>query len=97
MYTEKQSTKNMEHCPHFKSCSQNFCPLDLKLQERSGSTQDKCRWMREARKTKIKGKEFISGGKVMPNATLKYVIKRNMSTLNEASQKQWKRIHEENN
>ena len=89
---EQKIIDNLEQCSHFNSCSQNLCPLDLELNLRDGGKQDKCRWMREARRTKIKGREFISGGAVMPDAPLKFVPESNINWLNEVSQKRWREI-----
>lgn len=86
---EKQITDNLEKCPHFDRCSQNLCPLDLELHLRSGNTSDKCRWMREPKSVKLNGKEFISGGRIMRNAILKFVPESNLKWLNEISQKRW--------
>jgi len=80
-------TENLKRCPHFNKCSQNLCPLDLELNLRSGGTSDKCRWMREAKTIKIMGKEFISGGQVMPNTILNFVPGSNLKWLNQLSQK----------
>ena len=79
----------MEKCPHFNSCNQNFCPLDLKLQKRSGNKKQKCRYMREPRLVKIKSKAFVSGGKAMPDAPLNFVPECNVSWLNMASKERW--------
>ena len=95
MIIEKQITDNLEKCPHFDSCSQNLCPLDLELHLRSGNTSDKCRWMKEAKSVKLNGKEFISGGRVMPNAILKYVPESNLKWLNGISQKGWLKLKKE--
>jgi len=79
--------ENLKRCPHFAKCSQNLCPLDFELHLRSGKAQDKCRWMREPKKKKINGREFISGGRVMPDGILNFVPVRNLKWLNEDSQK----------
>lgn len=84
-----ESTLNQEICPHFSSCSQNFCPLDPDLALRSGNKQDKCRWMREPKQSKINGREFVSGGSVMPDALLKFMPESNLWSLNTSSQKRW--------
>ena len=89
MPTEEEIIKNLKKCPYFDKCSQNLCPLDLELHLRSGKSSDKCRWMRETRKVKLKGREFISGGGVMPDAILNFVLERNLKWLNRASQKRW--------
>jgi hypothetical protein len=81
--------ENVKRCPHFNKCSQNLCPLDLELNLRSGGTSDKCRWMREAKTIKLMGKEFISGGQVMPNTILNFVPGSNLKWLNGSSQKVW--------
>jgi|GEM_PF-911693 len=81
--------ENLKKCPHFDPCNQNFCPLDLELNLRSGSKQDKCRYMREAKVSKIAGREFTSGGRVMPDAPLNFVPSENLSWLNQASQARW--------
>ena len=94
MNEEDKTTENMERCSHFNSCSQNFCPLDLELALRVGKEQDKCRWMREPRKTKIQNKEFVSGGSVLPNAILNFVPEGNVGRLNESSQARWHELLE---
>ncbi|MFH0968987.1 MAG: hypothetical protein V1804_00570 [Patescibacteria group bacterium] len=81
-----------EMCPHYISCSQNFCPLDSELHLRSGSNQDKCRWMREPKQSKIKGWEFTSGGSVMPDAILKFVPESNLAWLNQSSKTRWEEL-----
>ena len=81
--------ENLERCPHFDSCSQNLCPLDLELHLRDGKEQDRCRWMREPKKAKIGNKEFISGGGVMPDGVLNFVPEGNLKWLNQNSQKRW--------
>lgn len=93
MRQEKQLIiKNLQQCPHFNSCSQNLCPLDLDLNLRNGKKQDKCRWMREPKTAKIAGREFVSGGSVMPNALLNLVSESNLKWCNEASKNQWFKI-----
>ena len=95
--TEDQIIENIERCPSFDGCSQNLCPLDYELHLRKGGERDKCRWMRNARKAKIKDKEFITGGRVMPNAELKFVPESNIEWLNEPSKKKWYEIHKRTN
>jgi hypothetical protein len=85
--SEEKIISNLEQCPHFGRCSQNLCPLDLELNLRSGREQDKCRYMRLPRRTKIKEREFITGGAVMPDTILNLVPESNLGRLNEASQK----------
>jgi hypothetical protein len=92
MPKEKEMIKNMERCLHFESCNQNFCPLDLELEFRTGGESDKCRFMRDPSKKKIGDKEFVSGGRVMPDGILNFVPQRNLKCLNEVSQKQWEKI-----
>lgn len=79
----------MENCPHFSTCSQNFCPLDPDIHLRSGKKQDWCRWMREAKTSKMDGREFVSGGRVMPDTLLNFVPSDNLGWLNEPSRKRW--------
>jgi len=92
MPTEKEKLKTLRKCPHFDRCNQNLCPLDFELSLRSGKESDKCRWMREAKKTKIGDKEFISGGTVMADAILIFVPGGNLKWLNNVSQKRWLEI-----
>jgi len=92
MPTEEEIIANLRKCPYFDRCSQNLCPLDLELHLRKGSKQDQCRWMREPKKVKIKDKEFISGGAVMPDAILNFVPEANLKWLNESSQKRWQEL-----
>jgi len=80
-----ENTLNLKRCPHFNTCSQNFCPLDSELDLRTGGKQDECRYMREPKRANIAGREFISGGAVMPDAPLKFVPQGNVERLNEAS------------
>jgi hypothetical protein len=89
MMPEEKIIENLKRCPHFEKCSQNLCPLDYELHLRSGKKQDKCRWMRETKRTKIGKRTFISGGQVMPDALLKFVPESNLKWLNEASRKRW--------
>lgn len=92
MNKEEKTIENLRRCSHFKRCSQNLCPLDLELHLRSGKEQDKCRWMREPKRKKIGKQEFISGGRVMPDAILKFVPESNLKWLNESSQKRWREL-----
>jgi hypothetical protein len=92
MPTEEKIIGNLERCSHFDGCSQNLCPLDLDLYSRTGGGEAKCRWMREPKKKKIGDKEFISGGRVMPDALLNFVPESNLKSLNESSQKRWKKL-----
>jgi len=48
--------------------------------------------MREPKKAKIKGREFVSGGTAMPDAPLNFVPKSNLKWLNEVSRKRWQEI-----
>jgi hypothetical protein len=89
---EEKVIENLKRCPYFNRCNQNLCPLDFELHLRSGNTSDKCRWMREPKKVKVKNKGFISGGGVMPDAILNFVPESNLRWLNRASQKRWKRL-----
>jgi hypothetical protein len=86
IYNQAQVIENLKKCSHYYTCSQNLCPLDLELYLRSGGNQDKCRWMREAKTSKIAGREFVSGGATIPNAILNFVPSENLRYLNEASQ-----------
>jgi hypothetical protein len=52
-FTEEKISKNLQKCPSFNTCSQNLCPLDLELRLRTGSSSNKCKWMRESQKKKI--------------------------------------------
>jgi len=92
MIPKEKIIENLKRCPHFERCSQNLCPLDFELHLRSGKEQDKCRWMREPKKKKINGREFIGGGKAMPDGILNFVPECNLKWLNEASRKRWKEI-----
>ena len=93
IYTQNQIIENLEKCPHFSTCSRNLCPLDLELHLRSGGKQDKCRWMRDAKTSKIAGREFVSGGGVMPDAPLNFVPSENIDRLNKASQERWRELN----
>jgi hypothetical protein len=110
-YSEEEISQNLQKCPSFDTCSQNFCPLDLELHLRTGGEADKCKWMREGIKYSKKGSqmrnlgkysgeplkegEFIGGGKTIPNGLLNFVPKNNVKRLNEASQKQWNKIRKQ--
>ena len=83
--------ENLMRCPSFNRCTMNLCPLDFELHFRKGPG-GKCKWMREPRRVKIKGKDIISGGSVMPDVLLAHVPKANIKKLNSISQKQAKDI-----
>ncbi len=87
---EEKVTKNMKRCPSWPRCSQNLCPFDFELHLRIGGESDKCRWMREPQRKKIKGREFISGGHAMPNGILIFVPESNFNWLNQSSKKIYK-------
>ena len=93
--TNENIIENLKRCPKFEGCSQNLCPLDFELESRSGSTQDKCRYFREAKRTRIGKREFISGGSIMPDAISKFVPESNLMRLNEASKERWHDIKKE--
>jgi len=86
------SPTGVEMCPHFNGCSQNFCPLDSDLNLRSGVKQDVCRFMREPKLVNIRGREFVSGGTVMPDTPLILVPRSNLERLNTQSQNRWKEL-----
>lgn len=94
MIEEDKTIENLKRCPHFNSCSQNFCPLDFELHLRAGKKQDECRWMREPKAVKIRDKEFISGGVVMPDTPLNFVPEDNVKRLNKSSQRRWHELKE---
>jgi hypothetical protein len=87
--SQDQIIENLRKCPSFDGCSRNFCPLDLELAERTGKQQDKCRFMRDTKSSKIDGREIVFGGRAMPDATLNFVPESNLSWLNEPSRKRW--------
>ena len=89
---EREIVENLERCPSFIRCHKNLCPLDFELELRPVNNKDKCKYMREPRKTNIKGKEFITGGTVMPDNLLEYVPKSNLNWLNNTSKQRWREI-----
>ena len=95
--TENQNNqelvKNLEKCTHFNSCSQNLCPLDYELELRYGGKANRCRYMREPKKASIAGREFMSGGAIMPDVSLKFVPQGHLKWLNEASKQRWQEIN----
>ena len=91
-YTNKELNDNLALCPSFDRCSLNLCPLDLGLDERTGSKSEQFKYMREPRKTTIKDKEFTSGGAVMPDELLRFVPKNNLRWLNNGSKQRAKEI-----
>ena len=93
---QDENLKRVEKCPYFGRCSQNLCPLDSELFLRTGSTSDKHRWPRGSKGVELNGRESISGGRVMPNAILKYVPESNLKYLNENSKRAWLRFEKEN-
>ena len=90
----RELVQNLEKCHHFDRCNQNLCPLDLELGLRYGGKQDRCRYFREPKKANIAGREFVSGGAIMPDAPLKFVPQRNSERLNEASKGRWQEINQ---
>lgn len=89
----KINIDNQERCPHFAACSRNLCVLDYELRFRTGKNSDRCRFMREPKEAKIAGKEFISGGTVMPDVLLNFVPSENIDSLNEASRERLKSLN----
>jgi len=87
-----KNVENMEKCPKFIGCSQNLCPLDSEVHLRTGGESAKCRWMRESKRVKIQNKEFISGGRVMPDTILNFVSESNLKWLNESSRKRYLKL-----
>jgi len=92
-----QSTiiQKLKRCPHFDGCNQNLCPLDLELNLRNGGGGDYCRWMRNPKRKKINGREFMSGGAVMPDGLLNLVPSANVERLNEASRTRWNELNKQ--
>ncbi len=88
-----QDYENMKKCSSFEACSRNFCPLDFELHLRTGGEADKCKWMREPIKKKINGREFMSGGSIMPNGLLILTPRANVKWLNKPSQRQWREVN----
>jgi len=84
--------ENSKKCSAFNSCNQNLCPLHLELNLCKGGKADKCRWMREPKTKNIKGREFMSGGAVMPDGLLIFVPQCNLNWLNKASQERWHQL-----
>jgi len=91
----KTNIDNPERCSHFSVCSRNLCVLDYELKFRTGKNSDRCRFMREPKKAKIAGKEFVSGGSVMPDVLLNFVPSENIDSLNEASRERLKELSSE--
>ena len=89
----KTIINNCDICSKNDRCNQNLCSLDPGLELRHGNNADKCRYMREPKRVKIKGREFISGGAVMPDALLNFVPQSNLEWLNKASQQRWHIVH----
>lgn len=93
MESNQEELLGPENCSHFYSCSQNFCPLDDEFNLRSGSDGCKCRYSREPKMSKVCGREFVSGGAVMPDASLNLVSRENLKHLNRSSQTRWEEIN----
>lgn len=85
--------ENMENCPYFNTCSQNLCPLDPDLSLRNGKKHERCRFMKEAKASKVAGRDFVSGGRVMPDAPLNLVPESNVERLNITSKERWHELH----
>ncbi len=90
---QEKVVEGFKKCPHFNSCNQNLCPLDLELELRTGNKGEECKWMREPIIKKINGNEFISGGSVMPDALLNFVPVCNIKRLNQSSQNRLKELN----
>jgi hypothetical protein len=93
-FSQDEVVENLKKCPHFEKCSQNLCPLDLELEFRSGGRSARCRFMREAKTSKVAGRIFVSGGRVMPDASLNFVPRANLITLNNPSRERWNKLYE---
>lgn len=89
---QEKIIENLKKCSHFHSCNQNLCPLDPELSLRTGGAAEMCRWMREPKTKKIAGREFLSGGSVMPDASLNFVPESNLKWLNQSSQKRCREL-----
>lgn len=82
----------MKKCPRYDKCRKNSCPLDFELELTYGKKEDKCRYMREPRRTHIGTREFITGGSIMPDALLNFVPESNLGRLNASSRKRLEEI-----
>ncbi len=89
---KNNQNENLKKCPYWQKCSMNLCPLDSDIDLRVGKRDDKCRWMKVPRQKNIKGREFMSGGNVMPKGLLVFVPIANIKHLNSLSQKEWRKI-----
>jgi len=89
---ENENVPNLKKCPRFDSCNCSLCPLDHFLSERHGPVS-KCKYMKEAKQYKIADREFIGGGKVMPDSLLNFTPQSNLKWLNESSKKRWQELH----
>ena len=92
-----QNDQNIDRCPHSGRCSQSLCPLDPDLSIRVGNVQDSCRFMRPARLVTVKGKQFTTGGTVIPDTIANFVPSANIMALNEPSRKHCKELGLVNN
>jgi len=92
---DNDSLRRLESCPNYNKCSQNLCPLDVDLRERSGGMADECRWMREAVQKNIRGRVFVSGGSVMPDAILINVPESNIERLNTPSKERYLKLKQD--
>lgn len=63
----------------------NACPMDENLATNISKKQGWCRWLREPKTVTIKGRQFVSGGSVMPDTPLLCVPRANIKWLNTAS------------
>lgn len=95
-YNQNQIIENLEKCPHFNGCSRNLCPLDPELHLRTGGEADKCRYMRNAKSSNVKGRGFISGGAIIPDALLNFTPSENIELLNKASQTRSREVNKIN-
>lgn len=78
---------NIQNCPHYESCNQAMCLLDLNLNNQPVEESAKCRWMREPKLKKINGREFVAGGTVAPDGVLNFAPQANIKWLNASSKK----------
>jgi hypothetical protein len=84
----------MNPCPSSASCNKALCPFDLSLTEQSLKESDKCRFMKNPKRKKVKGREFMAGGAVMPDGLLRSVPQCNLKLLNEANKEQWAKLQD---
>lgn len=79
------TTKDVNNCSRYDSCSTPLCPLDVDVDQRVRySSEERCPFCIEYRTKKEKRKVTI-----MPNSYFEFIPKNNLKMLSKANQERY--------